>query len=68
MNVVTRYEVDGKLTLQEYMNLPFGSEVVVYGPPPHNFLEGDLIYRVGHDRGYTMRKINPHPIREFFRQ
>jgi hypothetical protein len=68
INLVTREDIKNKLTLKKYMELPKGSEIIIFGPAPHEFLKDNIIYNVASEKFYSLKKINPHPLREFFRK
>lgn len=67
MNLVTRLTAPGKLSLEQYLKLPVGSEIILWDKAPLEFLDKDLMFRVARERQYTIRKVERHPIREFFK-
>jgi hypothetical protein len=68
MNLVSRLNVPDKLSLERYLKLPVGSEIILLDKAPLEFLEKDLMFRVARERQYTIRKVDRHPIREFFKE
>jgi hypothetical protein len=68
MYIVTRLDVPGKLSFDQYRKLPIGSEVIVWDRAPLDFLDKDVMFTVARERQYKIRKVNRHWSREFMKQ
>jgi hypothetical protein len=68
MHVISRENIPGKLSLQAYLRLPAGSEVILHNAPPLEFLDKDVLFVTAREKGFVLRKVNSHPIREFFKK
>ena len=67
MNLVTRLDIIGKLTLKQYLTLPVGSEVILWDKWPLDFMEKDIALTVARERQYKIRRVDRHPLRDHMR-
>ena len=68
MNLVTRLDITGKLTLKQYLTLPVGSEVILWDKWPLDFMEKDIALITARERQYKIRRVDRHPIQEFIKR
>ncbi len=67
MNLVTRLDITGKLTLKQYLTLPVGSEVILWDKWPLDFMEKDIALITARERQYKIRRVDRHPLRDYMR-
>ena len=67
MNLVTRLDITGKLTLKQYLTLPVGSEIILWDKWPLDFMEKDIALITARERQYKIRRVDRHPLRDHMR-
>jgi hypothetical protein len=67
MHLVTRLDAPTKLTLKQYRSLPVGSEIIVWDKAPLDFLDKDVMFNIARERQYTIRRVDRHPLRDYFK-
>lgn len=67
LNLVTRLEAPGKLTLEQYRKLPVGAEIVVWDRAPIEFMDKDIWLTIARERQYKIRRVPRHWVHEYMR-